>query len=65
MTYPNILIVEDEAKIAALLSDYFKTENFNVFIISRGDRVLGFMDQQPLDLILLDIMLPGMDGKKI
>jgi len=61
----NILIVEDEIKIAAVLADYFKNNNFNVFILHRGDRVLSLMHEQDLDFILLDIMLPGMDGTKV
>ena len=65
MTRPDILIVEDEIKIAAVLSDYFKSNDFNVFVLYRGDHVLAFMNQQPLDLILLDLMLPGMDGINI
>ena len=65
MTRPDILIVEDEIKIAAVLSDYFKSNDFNVFVLYRGDHVLPFMNQQPLDLILLDLMLPGMDGINI
>ena len=59
---PHILIVEDEVKIASLLSDYFLNHQFNVSVLYRGDHVLAFMKQQPPNLILLDLMLPGMDG---
>lgn len=62
---PAILIVEDEVKIARLLSDYFENEGFNVFILDRGDAVLPFLGHTKIDVILLDIMLPGMDGRQI
>lgn len=65
MNRPDILIVEDEIKIASILADYFKSNDFNVFVLYRGDHVLSFMNRQPLDLILLDIMLPGMDGTMV
>lgn len=58
----TILIVEDEKKIAALLYDYFKTDGFNVSVLNRGDQVLSFVQNDPPDLVLLDVMLPGMDG---
>ena len=62
MNRPRILIVEDEVKIASVLSDYFESHRFHVSVLYRGDHVLAFMKQQPPDLILLDLMLPGMDG---
>jgi two-component system response regulator BaeR len=62
LNYPHILIVEDEVKIASILSDYFLSHHFNASVLYRGDHVLAFMKQQSPDLILLDLMLPGMDG---
>ena len=61
----DILIVEDEIKINSLLSEYFQAALFNTFSLTRGDMVLPFIKTQPVDLILLDIMLPGMDGKTV
>lgn len=61
----HILIVEDENKIAALLSDYLKKEDYKVTILNRGDRVLPFMTKNDTDLILLDLMLPGLSGKQV
>lgn len=58
----HILIVEDDPRVAGLLSDYFKEENFLVSLLHRGDRVLPFLAETMPDLALLDIMLPGMDG---
>jgi two-component system response regulator BaeR len=65
-TGKRILIVEDEPKIAALLEDYLRAQgSFLTSIVTRGDRVLGeFKEQQP-DLVLLDLMLPGLDGIEV
>ncbi len=67
MSSPNtILIVEDEAKIASLLSEYLeKVGGFKTLIVARGDKVLPVFDDVAPDLILLDLMLPGMDGLEV
>jgi two-component system, OmpR family, response regulator BaeR len=61
----KILIVEDDKKIAELLSDYLEQANFNVSILKRGDTVVSEVRLNPPDVILLDIMLPGKDGMTI
>jgi two-component system, OmpR family, response regulator BaeR len=61
----KILIVEDDKKIAELLSDYLEQANFNVSILKRGDTVISEVRLNPPDVILLDIMLPGKDGMTI
>ena len=58
----HILVVEDEARIAALLRDYLRNEGFSVFVLERGDQVIAHVKQDLPELILLDIMLPGLDG---
>ncbi len=58
----HILIVEDEPKIAAALADYVRAADFTATIAERGDLVPGILASQTVDAILLDIMLPGMDG---
>ncbi|MCP4715163.1 MAG: response regulator [Deltaproteobacteria bacterium] len=62
MTQHHILIVEDEQKIALLIQDYLQQEKFRTTIISHGDQVLPAVRKSPPDLVLLDIMLPGLDG---
>jgi two-component system response regulator BaeR len=61
----NILIVEDEQKIVALLRDYLEKANYRVSFLDRGDQVIAHVKKNPPDLILLDVMLPGMDGLEV
>ena len=61
----NILIVEDEKKIAELLRDYLKQAGFDIHILTRGDKVIPWIKNNSLDLILLDLMLPGMNGIEV
>jgi two-component system response regulator BaeR len=59
---PRLLVVEDEKKLAEILTDYLKLENFEVNCVHRGDEALQQVKASLPDAILLDIMLPGMDG---
>jgi len=58
----SVFVVEDEPKIAGLLADYLEAEGHRGRIIARGDEVIGAVRAEMPDLILLDIMLPGVDG---
>jgi len=58
----SILIVEDELRIRFLLRDYLMKEDFNVFEASNGEEGLFIFSTQKVDLVLLDIMMPVMDG---
>ena len=59
---PRILIVEDEPKLGQLLIDYLRAASYAPSLIGHGDQVLPYVRQTPPDLILLDLMLPGVDG---
>lgn len=61
----TILIVEDEPKLAALVSDYLKAAGFATHSIADGRDVVSWVRAQAPDLILLDLMLPGRDGLDI
>jgi two-component system, OmpR family, response regulator BaeR len=65
MAHEHILIVEDERKLADLLRDYLSEAGYTVSLLDRGDRVVSRVKQDPPALILLDIMLPGMDGTEV
>lgn len=58
----SVLIVEDELRIRFLLRDYLMKEDFNVFEASNGEEGLYIFSTQKIDLVLLDIMMPIMDG---
>jgi two-component system response regulator BaeR len=61
----HILIIEDEEKIALLVSDYLKKEGFETTCHHNGDNSLELVKKIQPDLLLLDLMLPGMDGMTI
>jgi len=61
----HILLVEDDAEISRVLQDYLKRGGYSVGCLSRGDQVLPRIRKHMPDLILLDIMLPGMDGTEL
>lgn len=61
----NILIVEDEPRIAKLLADYLAQSGFASHHLEDGDKVLPWLAANTPDLILLDLMLPGIPGEKL
>ncbi len=61
----NILVVDDEKEIADLVELYLKNENFNVFKFYNGSETLKCLETQTIDLAILDIMLPDIDGLTI
>lgn len=65
MTDKHILVIEDEEKIANLLDDYLQASHFNTSLFNDGSDVVNWVKQNPVDLILLDLMLPGKDGMDI
>lgn len=58
----KILIVEDEEAIADLEKDYLELSDFQVHIENSGDKGLEAALEEDFDLVILDLMLPGMDG---
>ena len=61
----KILIVEDEKDIRDLLHHYLKREGYEVQSVGDGEAGLQRIHQEPFDLLLLDLMLPGMDGLEL
>ena len=61
----RILIIEDEDSIADLEKDYLELSDFEVRIENRGDTGLKAALEGSFDLVVLDLMLPGMDGFEV
>ena len=61
----QILVVDDDPSISQLVKLYLEKENFEVRLADRGDRALEEFRRLPPDLMLLDVMLPGMDGYEV
>ncbi len=59
---PSILLVEDDLRLAELVSRYLESNGFSVAVASRGDEVAGTVEREPPDLVILDLGLPGEDG---
>ncbi|KOY82989.1 VanR-ABDEGLN family response regulator transcription factor [Lysinibacillus sp. FSL H8-0500] len=58
----NILVVDDEQEIADLIELYLKNENYHVFKYYTAQEALVCMEREKLDLAILDIMMPDIDG---
>lgn len=58
----QLLIVEDVIDIAELIADYARAAGYSPQIIANGQTALDFVKATPPDFIVLDIMLPGLDG---
>ena len=61
----KILIVDDDNNIAELISLYLTKECYDTIIVNDGESVMPLMETQNPNLILLDIMLPGIDGYQV
>lgn len=59
---PPVLIVEDEPKLGQLLIDYLQAAGYRTHLITQGQEVISWVKQYSPSLILLDLMLPGVDG---
>ncbi len=65
MSSQRILVVEDEEDIAEILEYNLERAGFEVEVESRGDRALEAIRKRPPSLVLLDLMLPGLDGLEL
>lgn len=59
---PNILVVDDEKEIADLLTLYLQNDGYNVFEFYNGMDALACVEKEKLDMAILDVMLPDIDG---
>lgn len=61
----TILIVDDESQILEILSSYLRKEGYHVMTAEDGRLTLEYVSAYPIDLIILDLMLPDMTGEDV
>jgi len=64
-TQPTILVVDDEASIRKLVSSYLRAEGYDVAEASDGARALEEVRSRRPDLVVLDVLMPGLDGLEV
>ena len=65
MSKERILIIEDDRHISKLVDYNLKKSGFECFVAKNGEEGFKIMEEQPIDLIILDIMLPDLDGFEV
>lgn len=58
----QILVIDDDTELCELLRDYLSSEEFSVTSVHRGDEGAELVGRTSFDLVVLDVMLPGMNG---
>src|SRR5215510_1963075 len=61
----RVVYVEDDERLARLTSHYLTSHGLEVFRVSRGDQALAEVLRVRPDVVLLDLMLPGMSGRDV
>ncbi|MBI5409249.1 MAG: sigma-54-dependent Fis family transcriptional regulator [Nitrospirae bacterium] len=62
---PRILVIDDEASIRELLKDFLLAKGFEIATAEDGETGLNLLKEEKFDLLLLDLMMPGMNGMDI
>ena len=65
MAQHSVLIVDDDLKITKLLKSYFDKEGFITYLAHDGTSVIPIVKEKEPDIIILDLMLPGLDGYEV
>jgi two-component system OmpR family response regulator len=58
----RVMLVEDDARLAELVTEYLSGYEFAIDLVTRGDQALQRFKASPPDVVVLDLMLPGLDG---
>ncbi|MGE0445331.1 MAG: response regulator transcription factor [Vicinamibacterales bacterium] len=61
----HILVAEDDADIADLIALYVRKAGWTPYVVASGDAALAHARSQPVDLVVLDLMLPGLSGLEV
>ena len=62
---PSVLVIEDEESIASFISMYLEKEGFKVDVAANGTRGLALAREKPTQVVILDLMLPDIDGFEV
>jgi len=62
---PHILIVDDDPRLAAMVSEYLGEAGFRVSVAPDGGNALERLTREPYDAVVLDLMLPDIDGLEV
>jgi DNA-binding response OmpR family regulator len=63
--HPAVLLVEDDARLGAMVAEYLGQHELEVTVAPDGERGLAALRRGRFDLVLLDVMLPGVDGLEV
>jgi DNA-binding response OmpR family regulator len=61
----NLLLIDDDKELGAMLSDFLRTDQLNITACTSGESGLEILAEKDFDLLILDIMLPGMSGIEV
>ena len=61
----HILVVDDDKNTRRLYKAVLESENYTVYTAENGEEALGLMDREHIDLVVLDVMMPKMDGWEV
>jgi DNA-binding response OmpR family regulator len=61
----KILVVDDDPTMVKLINVNLKLNNYSVVEVTSGEQALDVLENEPLDLVVLDIMMPGVDGWEV
>ena len=64
-TKKTLLVIEDEEFLVKAYKTILEQEDIDVLVARNGDEAIAFLERDPPDLVLLDLMLPGMDGFEV
>lgn len=61
----NVLVVDDNQDVRDLVVHFLSSDGFHVFSASNGDEALAILKSNPINLVLLDVMMPGKSGLEV
>ena len=65
MSTAHLLMIEDDARLAAMVGEYLRQSGYGVAHAGDGESGLAMLQDAPVDLVVLDLMLPGIDGLEV